>query len=290
MKIEVTIMNAFAVNESGGNKAGIVYNQIALSNDEKQLIAKKVGVSETVFINKKENNNFDVSFFTPNKEVDLCGHGTIAAFQLLLDKNIISKGEYVQITRAGILEIIINNENQIFMEQNKPEYLKIIKDRLSIAESLNISENEIIKSFPIQIVSTGLKDIMIGVRNNEILDNIKPNFEKILKISKKYQVVGYHVFSLEKEGEETANCRNFAPFYGIDEECATGTSSGALVGFLFKYNLTNENEYQNIFFLQGKAMGSLSRINAKTIIKNKEINKIFIGGNADYIKKIEISD
>ena len=288
MKIEVSIMNAFAVNESGGNEAGIVYNQVNLLDKQKQLIAKKVGLSETVFINKKENNEFDVSFFTPNKEVDLCGHGTIAAFQLLLDKNIISKGKCVQITKAGILEIIIDNENQIFMEQKKPKYLTVIKDRLSIIQSLNINENDLIKTFPIQIVSTGLKDIMIGVRTNEILNSIKPDFEKILEISKKYQVVGYHVFSLEKEGEETANCRNFAPLYGIDEECATGTSSGALVGFLFKYNLTNENQYQNTFFLQGKAMGSPSRINTKIISKNKEINKIFVGGNANFTKKIEI--
>ncbi len=288
MKIEVTIMNAFAVNESGGNKAGVVYNQVDLLDNQKQLIAKKVGLSETVFINKKENNKFDVSFFTPNKEVDLCGHGTIAAFQLLLDKNIISKGKCVQITKAGILEIIIDNENQIFMEQNKPEYLTVIKDRLSIIESLNINENDLTKSFPIQIVSTGLKDIMIGVRNNEILNSIKPDFDKILEISKKYQVVGYHVFSLEKEGEETANCRNFAPFYGIDEECATGTSSGALACFLFKHSVIDENGYQNTFFLQGKAMGSLSRINAKIVSENKEVSKICIGGNAKFSKKIEI--
>jgi PhzF family phenazine biosynthesis protein len=288
MKIEVIIMNAFGINKSGGNPAGIVYNKNELSNEEKQLIAKKVGLSETVFINGNSNNEFEVSFFTPNKEVDLCGHGTIAAFQLLLNNKVIFEGKYLQITRAGNLEIIIDSQNKVFMEQKLPEYLNVINDRMVIANSLNINESDLIKKSPVQIISTGLKDIMIGVKNNKILDNIRPNFNMISKISEEYQVVGYHVFSLEKEENETANCRNFAPFYGINEECATGTSSGALACYLFNNKIINKNKCDKINFLQGKAMKKLSNINVSLVIRSEKVMKVLVGGNAAYVESIYV--
>jgi len=285
---KVSIMNAFGVISSGGNPAGVVYNQNDLSKDEKQFIAKEVNVSETVFINKINDIEFEVEFYTPNKEVDLCGHGTIAAFQYLINKNIISKGTYYQITKAGKLEMHIDNDKRIYMEQKKPEFYEIIEDRDLIAKSLNITKDDLIDYLPIEIVSTGLKDILIGVKNNKILNNIKPDFSLIYNISKENEVVGYHIYSLEKNGNETANCRNFAPFYEIDEESATGTSSGALASFLFKYNILKENEYNDISFLQGEAMNELSKINVELSVKNNKIEKVYVGGNATFDKEINM--
>ena len=284
---KVSIMNAFGVASTGGNPAGVVYNQRDLSKDEKQFIAKEVNVSETVFINKINDIEFEVEFYTPNKEVDLCGHGTIAAFQYLINKNIISAGTHYQITKAGKLEIHIDN-NKIYMEQRKPEFYNVIEDRDLIAKSLNITEDDLIDYLPIQIVSTGLKDILIGVKNNKILNNMKPDFSLIYKISKENEVVGYHVYSLEKNGNETANCRNFAPYYEINEESATGTSSGALASFLFKYNILKENEYKKISFLQGEAMNKLSKINVELSVKNDIIDKVYVGGNATFDKEIDV--
>ena len=63
---------------------------------------------------------------------------------------------------------------------------------------------------------------------------MKPDFEKITAVSKKYNVIGYHVFTLETKFDSTAHCRNFAPLYDIPEESATGTSYGALSCYLFK--------------------------------------------------------
>ncbi len=67
------------------------------------------------------------------------------------------------------------------------------------------------------------------------LNSIKPDFNKVSDISKKYDVTGYHVFTLETLEGATAHCRNFAPLYDIPEEAATGTSNGALSCYLYKY-------------------------------------------------------
>lgn len=288
MKIEVKILKAFAKDGHGGNPAGVVENETGLSSLEKQEISSAVGVSETVFINSLKDHLFDVTFFTPNKEVDLCGHGTIAAFQALLNESKIHEGKYQQKTKAGTLDIIVTPEKEIYMEQNPPEFYEIIEARGLIAESLGISVDDLL-DLPLQIVSTGLKDLMIGVKSIEILNTLNPNFVKISEISERYNVTGYHVFTSETRGNEQANCRNFAPYYAIDEEGATGTASGALASYLYHYDQLDAETLDHILFYQGKKMGVHSAIKVQLVVEGEEIKKVYVGGNAalDGLRSIE---
>ncbi len=85
-------------------------------------IAKKVGFSETAFVQRSDKADFRVKFITPTSEVDLCGHATVAAFYLLANKQIIRPGMYRQETRAGILRIEILQDGSVLMDQNLPRF------------------------------------------------------------------------------------------------------------------------------------------------------------------------
>ena len=196
MKINYYQLNSFAKSSSGGNPAAIVLNSDNLSEDIMQKIAKTINFSETAFVSNSNYANFKVRFFTPNEEVDLCGHATIGTFSILLSNKIITPGLYNQETKAGILDVEVKSDSSIMMNQSLPIFYEEIP-KYEIANSLNISVDDIEDDIPIQIVSTGLKDIIIPIKNLSILTSIKPNFKKIIDISKKYNVVGYHAFSLE---------------------------------------------------------------------------------------------
>jgi len=287
MKIKVFTVNAFAKTSNGGNPAGVVLNSDDLSDRLMLAIAKKIGFSETAFVQKSDKADFKVKIFTTVEEVDLCGHATIAAFYLLADQQIIQAGKYTQETKAGILGIEILPDKTVFMDQNLPQYFNIV-DKTLIAESLNISPNTIMDDLPIQIVSTGLKDTFIPIKSLNELIQIKPNFEKIKTISKKNDVIGYHLFSLETKFGSTAHCRNFGPLQNIEEEAATGTSSGALSCYLFKYGKINERQINNLIFEQGYSMNRPSEIKAKLEIDNHNIDKIKVGGISSDIQEIEM--
>ncbi|WP_129595818.1 PhzF family phenazine biosynthesis protein [Anaerophilus nitritogenes] len=284
MKVEVYTINAFGKTEDGGNPAGVVLHADHLSEDLMQEISKKVGFSETAFVQKSYKADFKVRFFTPSEEVDLCGHATIATFFVLLKEGIIKSGKYTQETKAGVLNIEVNENNSILMNQPLPQFLEVM-DKKEIANSLNIKEEDILDDLPIQIVSTGLKDILVPVKNLNILLHIKPDFDKITQISKKYNVVGYHVFTLETKLDSTAHCRNFAPLYDILEESATGTSNGALSTYLFKYKKVDENQAKEMIFEQGYSMNQPSEIRARLIIKDQEIKGVKVGGSAAGVQK-----
>ena len=287
--MEVAILKSFTYENSGGNGAGVVVLNQQIPYDKKQEIANKVGLSETAFIYKRDENDYDVSFFTPVCEVDLCGHATIAAFHYLgkigqIKGNDETKCVY-QNTKAGRLKIEITFKGQdveyVLMQQSEPRIYGELKEKKQIADSLNIDERLIgLPNYDIAptIVSTGLKDILVPVSSRKVLNSLDVDFKMIEDISYENDVVGYHVFTIDNE---RVYARNFAPRVGINEECATGTSNGALGSLLFSKGFSNQMEV-----IQGESMNQKSLIFVR-IDSHNDIMDVYVGGKAhieNYIK------
>lgn len=279
MNRKVYKMAAFTTDPSGGNPAGIVFNADNLSEKEMLTIAGDVGYSETAFVMDSELADFRVRFFTPVDEVDLCGHATIATYNLMRDLDMIGTTEYIQETKAGILKLRIKNKN-IFMEQNLPQYLDIIdkKEILPCFKGMTLEDLDVL---PVQIVTTGLKDIILPIKDLARLNSLQADFSKINEISQKYDVVGIHAFCIGENKDFDAHARNYAPRYGIDEEGATGTANGALSCYLQKHCSPDKETY---LIEQGVAMGRPSKIQAILNIDKQEIKEVFVGGSAVRIK------
>lgn len=287
MSIIAYKINSFAMTESGGNPAGVVLHADEMSENQMKAIAKEMNLSETAFVMKSDVADHKVRFFTPVEEVDLCGHATIGTYSLMVDKKLILPGIYTQETKAGILNIEVMEDVMVMMDQTKPQYYEIV-DKEILADSLNISVDDFDPQLVPQIVSTGLKDIMIPIRSRSILENINPDFEKVTEVSKKYNVVGYHLFCRDTVHNSSAYCRNFAPLYGITEESATGTSNGALACYLKKYEGENNAETVKYLFEQGYSMGKPSEIQVMLTMKGDEIIRVQVGGRALNIRKIRL--
>lgn len=253
--INIKIVSAFCRDGKGGNKAGVVLDASELTDKNMQDIAAELGFSETVFILPSDKADYKVRYFTPAAEVPLCGHATIAAFSQ------IGKNCSIE-TASGILDICYEN-GLVFMEQNMPEFYQVIEQ----------------EPLPVQVVSTGLKDILMPFDSPEELYSFQPDFEDIKEQSRKEDVVGIHAFALSSKEGIDAVCRNFAPLYGINEESATGTSNCALAGYLAKYH-KRKNTY---VFNQGDTMGEPSQI----VVRLYD-DKIYVGGKTILLKEIHI--
>lgn len=278
----VFTVNAFTKDGKGGNPAGVVPSAEHLSSSEMQSIAKKLNYSETAFVVSQENNTFRVRYFAPTEEVNLCGHATVATFHLLKETGVISNGEFTLISKAGNLGIWINGAD-ITMQQASPVFSDIFNAK-DICSLLNIDPKEISSELSSQIVSTGLRDLLVPINDLDTLLRLNPNFSNIKEFSKKHDLVGLHAFSLETMDKgSTAHCRNFAPLFEIDEECATGTSNGALASYLYKHNVLTSGQTGNLVFEQGYSMDKPSEIKAELITTDNEIKMVKVGGSATTI-------
>jgi PhzF family phenazine biosynthesis protein len=250
-------------------------------------IAKIIGYSETAFVSKSEGADFKVRFFTPQEEVDLCGHATIATFHTMAEQGRILPDKYTQETKAGVLQVEVKKDHTIMMNQNIPQFFEIVSKE-EIADSLNISLNDMIEELPTQIVSTGLRDIIVPISNLETLSAIKPDFQKIAAVSQKYNAIGLHLFTLETLGESHAHTRNFAPLYGISEESATGTSNGALASYLFEYGEISREEATHLIIEQGYSMNKPSEIIIELETRKQSITGVKVGGRAISFAEVDV--
>lgn len=284
MQVKVYTLNAFGKTENGGNPAGVVLNAEDLTPTMMKEIAREVGFSETAFVSPSDIADFKLRFFTPSEEVDLCGHATIGTFYLLNHLQIIASGNYTQETLAGVLDIEIKEDGTVYMSQNPPKFYGSL-DKDEIASSLNISVDKI-SDLPIEIVSTGLKDIIVPLKTLDDLMSIKPDFKEISKISKDKDSIGYHVFTLDTKFGGIAHSRNFAPLYAIDEESATGTATGALASYLFKHGKLSRKDIEDLTFEQGYSMNLPSEIKASLELENDEIIHVKVGGKGSHLREI----
>lgn len=290
MKVTVYTLNAFTKDNHGGNEAGVVLNSGMFTESEMQTIAQEVGFSETAFILNSDRANHKIRFFTPTNEVNLCGHATVASYSAMMRLGILTEGTYTMETLAGIMNINLENDMLVMSEQRSPKFDAIIEKEI-IAASLNISVDHISKDLPVQIVSTGLKDIIVPIESISMMDSIDPDYEQITQISKRYEVTGYHLFTLGSDGRTVAFCRNFAPLYGIDEESATGTSNGALACYLYHHSLITKRDVQNnrLIIGQGYSMQKPSEIFVGLQFIGEKIKQVQVGGYASTINEIYVN-
>jgi len=99
--LPLTTVDAFADRPFEGNPAAVIeLGDAALDDDVLQALAAELGLSETAFVAPRADGDWDLRWFTPNTEVDLCGHATLAAAHVLSQKH---AGPFRFHTLSGVL-------------------------------------------------------------------------------------------------------------------------------------------------------------------------------------------
>jgi PhzF family phenazine biosynthesis protein len=290
MKINVLKVNAFTKEKNGGNPAGVLINSPNLTDEQMANISKQLNVSETAFLFPSDKADYKSRFFSPTVEVDLCGHGTIAAFfTIALRNELLSTRQQAltQETNVGVLPIDIefsdtsNKLTKVMMHQGESVLKSVDFDFSEIADSLNISADDIDTSLPKQLASTGIFTLPICVKSFEVLKNIQPDYDKVEQLCKKIDTGSFFVFTFETlEPESTYHARCFCPLYGVNEDPVTGTANGAVSSYLFKNKIINDN---NIICEQGDIMGRPGRVYVEL-----QENLVKVGGKAYIVEEKEI--
>jgi len=289
MKIKVFRVNAFTKEKNGGNPAGVLLNTPNLTDEQMANISKKLQVSETAFLYPSDKADYKTRFFSPTVEVDLCGHGTIAAFFILALRNEILQNRETTITQEtniGILPVDIlfsknNKLTKVMMHQGKSTLKNVNFEFSEIADSLNISVDDINTSLPKQLVSTGIYTLPICVKTFEILKNIKPDFDKVEELCKKINTGSFFVYTFETlEENSTYHARCFCPIYGVKEDPVTGTANGSVSSYLVKNQIVKDKK---LIAEQGDIIGRPGRVFIE--IENDTVK---VGGKAFIVEEKEL--
>ena len=287
------IVDAFTDEIFGGNPAGVVILPEGADFPTDEICvktAKELRYSETAFIKRLNDREFNIRYFTPAAEVELCGHATIGSFAALRYGGYIGDGEFMNHTISGDLNIGVDGE-RVLMDMAVPVKINEITEEDKLVELYKIMGLDYLnqkarglKLIP-QMISTGLPDIMMPVLTEADLDAIEPDFKALSDLSARYEVVGVHAFTLDGD-DATCHVRNFAPLYDIDEEAATGTSNGALTYYGYLNGFVKSGD--NCKFIQGEKMQRPSAIESH-IEADENGCLIRVGGRGIMVAEGEIN-
>ncbi|KKK38091.1 phenazine biosynthesis protein [Mesobacillus campisalis] len=288
-KINYSIVDVFSQGKYTGNQLVVFKNAENISGSKMQQIAKEINYSETTFIlsDTKKDNGYDVRIFTPNEEVPFAGHPTLGTAYIIQNEIVRERTEKLFLNfKAGQIPVTFDNQEQILcMEQNKPTFGRILDSNM-VSDVLNINKEYIDDQFPIQEVSTGLPVIIVPLKTLEAIKKVRINKEKYFELIEDIDAKAILVFSPETyNSDNDLNVRDFADYFGIPEDAATGSANGCLASYLVKYRYFEKGEI-NIRVEQGYEIKRPSLLFLNASDEYGEIT-VCVGGKVEKIAQGE---
>eukprot|EP00890_Picochlorum_soloecismus_P006283 jgi/Picsp_1/6656/NSC_03999-R1_phenazine biosynthesis protein family len=173
--MEYYVVDAFTKKPFGGNPAAIVVCPGCLPTDSlMQKIAREINLSETAFLLKVDEGHYNIRYWTPSSEVDLCGHATLAASHLLYELGIIvpDQGEIVFDAKGGRLKAsrTQGDDGSICMVFPSHEPVECDVDR-AVIDGLSINVEQVMF-----FGKSSQNDYFVVFRTEQEVASIQPNF------------------------------------------------------------------------------------------------------------------
>ena len=206
-------VDAFAERPLTGNPAAVMPLDRWLDDTLLQAIAAENNLSETAFTvpSDRDDADFDLRWFTPASEVELCGHATIAAGHVLMT------GHSVRFsTRAAGMLYVNRRDGLLELDLPAPPLTEVHEPELSRALGLPDSP---------AWLAEGCNDAaIIELADEAAVRAVKPDFAALRRIHR------MAVVTARGETEDVVD-RVFVPYLGIDEDPATGSAHAALAAY-----------------------------------------------------------
>ena len=278
-------IDAFTERPFEGNSACVMFNE-DLSSDRMQKIAKEMNVSETAFLSPSEEADYNLRWFTPGVEVELCGHATIASLHFLFENKLLPENSSVMFqTKSGILKCGLK-DGYYFMQIPLYKMEEFSGSKQEILEALGMDVTSVADDTPFILLENG--NLYFRVKVLDTLQRIKPNFKALKKLTEdKHEFEGVVVYCLETIDDSSfAHSRYFVPYYGIDEDPVTGSTNGPMLMVLKRLGLiNNDNKDLSLIFEQGDIMDRRGRVK---VSYNEATKELYISGKAVTVLKGEL--
>lgn len=209
MVFEIFQADAFTNRPFSGNPAAVCLLSEPVEAAWMQNVANEMNLSETAFLYQQEDG-YNLRWFTPQVEVDLCGHATLASAHILWEIGHVPVTDRIQFhTRSGLLTA---EQNAPWIELNfpsEPEEETAVPDQLATALGVSLT-----------YVGKNRFDYLAEVESEETVRNLKPDYTLLGAISGR----GFMVTSKSTSKEFDFVSRFFAPGVGINEDPVTGSA------------------------------------------------------------------
>jgi len=213
----LTYVDAFSDGPFTGNPAGVCLLEDPAEAAWMQNVAAELNLAETAFVVRRIDRDFDLRWFAPVVEVDLCGHATLASAHVLWETGTLEPSLPARFhTRSGLLTASKAGD---WIELDFPSTPAVAADPPpGLLEAMGV---------PAKYVGRSPFDYLIEVADEATVKAAAPDFTKLKKISTR----GVMITARSADAKYDFVSRFFAPGAGIDEDPATGSAHCCLAPF-----------------------------------------------------------
>jgi len=246
MKIPIYQVDAFASEVFSGNPAAVCILDSWIDDNMLQSTAAENNLSETAFL-VRNNDGFDIRWFTPRTEVALCGHATLASAFVLFTCRDWSQEEIRFCTRKSG-QLVVGKRNGLLEMDFPSRPVHRVIPPSGLKEALGVT--------PIAVLGS-IEDLMFVLESEKALRELHPDISALERL----ECRGIIVTSRGSQSDFVS--RFFAPGVGIPEDPVTGSAHCVLVPYW-----SSELHKKNLHAFQiSKRGGELFCINAGDRVK-----------------------
>ena len=212
MPLPIYTVDAFTDRPFRGNPAAVCLIAADTPSDEKwmQSLGGEMNLAETAFVRPRPDGAFDLRWFTPTVEVDLCGHATLASAHVLWESGKLKpNSEAVFHTRSGVLTA---RRRSGWIDMDFPAEPAAAEEAPpALIEALGVRP---------KFIGRNRMDYLVEVASEGALRNVDPDYRLLKNVTGR----GVIVTSRSDAGDYDFISRFFAPAAGIDEDPVTGSA------------------------------------------------------------------
>ena len=217
MRLPIFQVDAFTDRLFLGNPAAVILMSDSLSEELMQSIALENNLSETAFIDLSKQP-YNIRWFSPTTEVDLCGHATLASAKVLFDEVLDQTINEINFqSESGALRVF-KKDNLIFLDFPSDTSAEVL-DKAFVKDLLGFEPNHLFK---------GSDDYLAVFTSEDIIKNLEPNFSKISQINSR----GLIASAPGDQVDFTSRC--FYPQLGVNEDPVTGSAHTLMIPYWSK--------------------------------------------------------
>ena len=284
-------VDVFTSRAFEGNSLAVFLDGRGLSEEEMQVLAREMNLSETTFILPRESSvererGVRVRIFTVQEELPFAGHPTLGtAFQL---RGASRAHEIVLDLNAGKVPVRFEEEpgKPVFgeMTQVNPEF-GARHDREAVVRASGLRDGDIDPSLPIQTISTGLPFTVVPIRGLEIIRALHVDLRRAAEYLDRSS--GKFFYFVTRETVDPAARLHARMMFYNGEDPATGSAAGCAAAWMVAHGVAQPEE--RVLIEQGVEMKRPSRIFVRASRQDDRVVNVRVGGNVVEVLRGEVT-
>ena len=284
------LYDAFADTAFGGSQAAIVTAAAGIDDEQRQRIAREIGMPATAFVDAVSQDVVSAQFKSAVMELPMCGHGTICLLTYLLDSGMIhfeAPRELELRLPATSARVSLDRRNdgrfRIMLDIDPPRFEPAPPHIGELLTLLQLDSDALSAEYPLETALGDFVHLLMPLRGLDAMRVAKPDFNGVVEFCNAYGIETIALFCTEVvNAGHDVHVRDFCPAVGVSESAAAGTTNAAVSSYLLHRGLVRAKDGSvEINAEQGIELGRPSSIKSRiTLSAAGDIERLQVGGVA----------